>query len=185
MTGNRSNNSKARGDPAGKEPSVSTRKPIPFFATVLVMFIMWMIFSGKFDLFHLSLGLLSSFIVASLSSDLLIRSSTFSGMAGRGTRFCLYVPWLLYQILLANIHLLKLVLHPRMMDLINPQLIEFKSDLKNEPARVILANSITLTPGTITVSLSIYGNYKVHAIDDSSAAPLPGKMEQRVAKIFR
>ncbi len=71
-----------------------------------------------------------------------------------------------------------------MMDRINPQMIQFKSSLKNEMALVTFANSITLTPGTITVSLSMYGDYSVHAIDDASAEPLPGDMEKQVAKVF-
>ncbi len=71
-----------------------------------------------------------------------------------------------------------------MMERINPQMIQFKSSLKNEMALVTFANSITLTPGTITVSLSMYGDYSVHGIGDGSAEPLPGDMEKQVAKIF-
>jgi multicomponent Na+:H+ antiporter subunit E len=48
----------------------------------------------------------------------------------------------------------------------------------------IFANSITLTPGTVTVYVSIYGRYAVHAIDAPSGQSLPGEMERRVAQIF-
>jgi multicomponent Na+:H+ antiporter subunit E len=48
----------------------------------------------------------------------------------------------------------------------------------------ILANSITLTPGTVTVFTSVMGRFTVHAIDDASAQALPGEMEDRVARIF-
>jgi multicomponent Na+:H+ antiporter subunit E len=71
-----------------------------------------------------------------------------------------------------------------MMDLINPQMVKFNSHLESEMARFIYANSITLTPGTITVYVSLYGAYTVHAIDDASAAGLPGEMESRVGAIF-
>lgn len=148
------------------------------------MFAMWVIFSGKFDLFHLSLGIISCLIVAYLSSDLLITTTTLRIIPSLWGRFLLYYPWLLWQILLANIHVLKLVFHPNMKEKINPQLIHFKSRLKNDMALVTFANSITLTPGTITVSLSVYGDFSVHAIDDASAEPLPGDMENKVAKIF-
>ena len=77
-----------------------------------------------------------------------------------------------------------LVFHPRMMELIDPRIVRFDSKLKSDLARVTFANSITLTPGTITVNVSIFGNFAVHAIDAPSAELLPGEMEQRIAKVF-
>ena len=49
----------------------------------------------------------------------------------------------------------------------------------------IFGNSITLTPGTITVFVNVYGTYTVHAIDAASAEGLPGQMEERIARIFK
>ena len=160
------------------------RRVVPFLITFGVMLAMWVVLSGKFDAFHLSLGVISSLLVAYFTSDQLITDTSLGQIPVLWGRFVLYFPWLLWQIFLANIHLLKLVFHPQMMDRINPQMIQFKSSLKNEMALVTFANSITLTPGTITVSLSMYGDYSVHAIDDASAEPLPGDMEKQVAKIF-
>lgn len=159
-------------------------KLVPFIITFIVMFVMWVVFSGKFDLFHLSLGVASSLLVAFFTSDQLITNPAITHVPALWGRFFLYFPWLLWQIVLANIHLLKLVFDPQMNEKINPQLIQFKSSMKNEMALVTFANSITLTPGTITVSLSTYGDYTVHAIDDASADPLPGDMEKQVAKVF-
>lgn len=99
-------------------------------------------------------------------------------------RFLRYLPWLFYQILLANLHMLYLVFHPRMRHLIDPRIIEFKSRLNKELALVTFANSITLTPGTITVYVSIDGNFKVHAIDRKSAQALPGRMQVKVGRAF-
>ena len=64
-------------------------------------------------------------------------------------RFLLYLPWLAYQILASNIYVAYLVLHPRMP--IDPSLVEFETSLQSERALVLLAQSITLTPGTVTV----------------------------------
>jgi multicomponent Na+:H+ antiporter subunit E len=161
-----------------------SQKIVSFIITFSVMLIMWVIFSGKFDVFHFSLGVLSSLIVARVSSDLLIQSTSIYQIPGLWGRFFMYFPWLLWQIVLANLHLLKLVFDPDMINKINPQIIEFKSNIQNDMGLVTFANSITLTPGTITVSLSMFGDFKVHAIDDFSAEPLPGDMEQKVAKIF-
>lgn len=168
-----------------KRPLAEKRlRPIPFTITFVVMFAMWLVFSGKFDLFHMSLGVISCLIVAAMSSDLLITSTTFEGMPVLWGRFLMYFPWLLWQIVLANIHVLKLVYSKDMMERINPQMVHFKSWLKNDMALVTFANSITLTPGTITVALSVYGDFAVHAIDDPSAGGLPGDMETKSGHIF-
>jgi len=99
-------------------------------------------------------------------------------------RFIGYVPWLLYQIFLANLHVMYLVFHPRMMELIDPQIIEFDSKLTSDISRTTFANSITLTPGTITVHVTAGGKFSVHCIDTESGKPLPGEMEAKIAKVF-
>ena len=71
-----------------------------------------------------------------------------------------------------------------MMDLINPKIIEFDSRLKSDVSRTTFANSITLTPGTITIYAGIMGTFAVHCIDDKSGQDLPGEMESRIAKVF-
>lgn len=158
---------------------------IPFIATFVIVLAMWFVFSGKFKTPFIVMGVISSLLVAFFSHDLLFPKHTvFKGMGGVWFRFFLYIPWLIYQIVLANLHLLYLVFHPNMNELINPKIIKFKSKLKNDMAQVTFANSITLTPGTITVYLSVYGDYTVHSIDDSSCEGLPGDMERRVGKIF-
>jgi multicomponent Na+:H+ antiporter subunit E len=71
-----------------------------------------------------------------------------------------------------------------MRQLINPRMVSFKSRIDNRMGLFIMANSITLTPGTVTVFTSVMGRFTVHAIDDVSARGLPGEMEDRVARIF-
>jgi multicomponent Na+:H+ antiporter subunit E len=100
-------------------------------------------------------------------------------------RWLTYIPWLLYQIFLANLHVMYLVFHPKMMELIDPQVIEFDTRLKSDYARTTFANSITLTPGTITVNATVLGRFAVHCIDRPSSAALPGDMEKRIVKVFR
>jgi multicomponent Na+:H+ antiporter subunit E len=148
------------------------------------MFGVWVLLSGRFDAFHLSLGLISCGIVSYLSSDLLFSSPRPRGLLSQWARFIRYIPWLMVEITKANLHVAKLALHPRMMELIDPRIVKFRSKLKSELALVTFANSITLTPGTITVYVSIDGDFKVHAIDKASGDPLPGKMEANIAKAF-
>lgn len=165
-------------------PGLQKQPVTSFFLTFFIMFAIWILLSGKFDLFHISLGIISCGIVAFISCDLLFPSPQLKGLAILWPRFILYIPWLLYQVFLANIHVMYLVFHPRMMALIDPGIIEFRSRLKSDMSLVTFANSITLTPGTITVYVSIYGDFQVHAIDKKSGEALPGEMEERIARAF-
>ena len=151
------------------------------------MFALWILLSGIFDAFHLSLGIISCALVSYFSGDLLFGTLNIkaSRLLGTWIRFVRYIPWLLYQIFLANLHVLYLSFHPRMMELIDPRIIRFRSKLKGDLSRVTFANSITLTPGTITVYVSLDGDFRVHAIDEKSRVGLPGEMEERIAKAFR
>ena len=158
---------------------------LPFIVTFVIMIGFWLIFSGKFDLFHLSLGVVSCLIVSFFSSDLLFPTGLKTDFLACWIRFALYVPWLLYQILLANLHVLRLSFHPHMMALIDPHIIEFNSHLQSDIARTTFANSITLTPGTITVNVSAMGRFTVHCIDVTSGDPLPGEMERQIERIFK
>ncbi len=155
-----------------------------FFLTFLIMFAFWLVFSGRFDMFHLSMGAVSCAIVSFLSRDLLFPTPFGRTLPLVWLRFAGYIPWLLYQIFLANLHVMYLVFHPRMMDLIDPHIMEFNSRLTGDVSRTTFANSITLTPGTITVDASAVGKFSVHCINAKSGEPLPGEMEAKIAKIF-
>jgi multicomponent Na+:H+ antiporter subunit E len=154
-----------------------------YLYTFLIMFGFWILLSGKFDLFHLVLGVISSALVALLSSDILMHDARKNDRLAVGFRFVCYVPWLLYQIVLSTLHVTFLALHPRMVERIDPTIVTFKTKLQSNIARVALANSITLTPGTITIRV-VDGIFYVHAISRKAAAGLPGEMEDRLARVF-
>ncbi|MFP3980314.1 MAG: Na+/H+ antiporter subunit E [Desulfobacterales bacterium] len=152
--------------------------------TFLVCFATWIVLSGRFDLFHLLLGVIASCIVSTISADILFPVHEFRQLPKMSARFILYLPWLLYKVFQANLNILYLTFHPRMHERIDPQIITFQSRVKGNMALLIFANSITLTPGTVTVHVSVLGKYTVHAIDGKSAEALPGRMEQKVEQIF-
>lgn len=155
-----------------------------FLISFFILILFWVIFSGRFDLFHLSLGVISCAIVAWFVSDLSTPDPRPVGVVRLWLNFILYFPWLLWQIFLANLHVLFLVLSPKMMDRIDPQIIRITTRIDDRLGLVTFANSITLTPGTITINVSMHGDLSIHAIDKESAAALPGEMERRVARIF-
>ncbi len=172
-------------EPDFSAPPGLARKPLTARLILFgVLFGAWVLLSGRFDGFHLTLGLVSCALVTAFSGDLLLLELQQPGLVRAWVRFARYLPWLLYQIFLSNLHILRIVLHPRMMELIDPQIIRFRSPLTKELALVAFANSITLTPGTITVYVSVDGDFQVHAIDRQSADALPGEMETRIMRTF-
>jgi len=160
------------------------RSPAAFVLTFVIMAATWVILSGQFDPFHLSLGVISCLLVSWFSSDLIFANPGDARLTGVWLRFLVYIPWLIWEIVKANVWLMYLVFHPRMMDLIDPHIIKFPSRIKSDMGNVAFGNSITLTPGTITVSIDMKNRYSVHAIDRKSSAGLPGTMEDKVAWTF-
>jgi len=162
-----------------------------FVANFITLFVVWFFISHKTDLFHLSLGAISCLIVAFVSTNLLYtdRQKGFIERIGEALRFILYMGWLLYQIVLANFHVFKLATSPRPIEQnIDPRIFTFKTRLKTDFAKFILANSITLTPGTVTIR--IQGDiFYVHAITRKAMGDLVddeqmSEMEKRVAWVF-
>lgn len=170
-------------DTPGKEAAEKGSPFFPFLITFIILFATWITLSGNFSGLLISLGLVSSLIVAWFFHDLL-----FPRFTGRHlvvcARFSAYMPWLVVEIIKANFHLLHLVFHPRMKDMIDPHITDFKSGLESDLAITTLANSITLTPGTITVTAGSDGVFRVHAIDRPSAKGLPGNMLDKVVHIY-
>ena len=149
--------------------------------TFLILFALWLLFSGHFDTHHLALGLLCAALVAAFSSDLLFPDTLTARTAVTTWRVVCYLPWLLYQIVLANLHVVYLVCRPGQL---RPQIVRFRTGLTGDLAKVVLGNSITLTPGTITMDIE-GDEFTVHAVSDQAAMDLrSGEMERRVAHAF-
>lgn len=159
--------------------------------TFIILFVAWVLLSGKFDLFHLSMGGISCLLVSLLSQDLLFteRQKGLGPRLAEAVRFVPYCFWLLYQIVLANFHVIGLAISPRLREReLDPYIFTFKTKLTSEFARFVLANSITLTPGTVTVRIQDDVFY-VHAISRKAAgdfveAETMSEMERRVAWVF-
>jgi multicomponent Na+:H+ antiporter subunit E len=152
-----------------------------FLITALVMFSFWILLSGEFTFILITSGVVASLIVAYLSHDLFIGKPDLKTEIGRVFKFIVYLPWLLWEIILANFEIAYLVLNPK--PLIDPQLVRFKNDLKTDLGLVTLAHSITLTPGTVTVEAT-KEEFVIHAIWQKSAdGIIGGEMQRKVKKI--
>ncbi len=157
----------------------------------IILFFAWILLSGKFDVFHITLGVISCALVTKVSSDLFFhqKQKGLKERLGEAMRFIAYCFWLLYQIIVANFHVVGLALSPKLMAKnFDPHIFTFKTSLKGEFARFVLANSITLTPGTVTIRIS-KDVFFIHAISKKAVGDLAEKetmseMERRVAWVF-
>jgi multicomponent Na+:H+ antiporter subunit E len=113
--------------------------------------------------------------------DEMFRTSAMTTKLNVG-RFILYLPWLTWQIVTASLQVAYVVMSPRMP--IDPALVKFKTKLSNISSKVILGNSITLTPGTIT--LNITGDeFLVHSLMDVSFSGIENDaLPLKVARLF-
>ena len=152
-----------------------------FLITAIAMFIFWILLSGEFTFILITSGVVASLIVAYLSHDIFVGKADLKTETGRVFKFIVYIPWLLWEIILANVEIVYLVLNPK--PLIDPQLVHFKNDLKTDLGIVTLAHSITLTPGTVTVEAN-REEFIIHAIWQKSAEGIiGGEMQRKVKKI--
>ena len=146
----------------------------------LVYFALWVIFNGRFSTEIFIIG-----IILSVSLDLFVKHIMKIRISGATFFNCLkllpdavfYALVLLVEIIKANIAITKLVLAPSIN--LEPCLVKFTTPLKTNAARIALANSITLTPGTITVSLE-GSTFLVHALNREIASGLQGSIFERL-----
>lgn len=136
----------------------------------------WLLWSGHFDGLLLLLGTLSVLLVLFLSVRMRLVDREGVPLELM-PRLVLYVPWLLWEIVKANLDVTRRILSPRLP--ISPRIMTVHSSQRRELARVIYANSITLTPGTVTIDLR-GPVFTVHALTKEAAeGVLTGEMDRR------
>lgn len=136
----------------------------------IIFFLMWIIFNGQITLeialFGLAIAAVMYFFICkfmdySFRKDIAIFKETGYILK--------YIGVLFLEIIKANMATIHLIMSSKYQN--EPVLVHFKSNLKTRTARVLLANSITLTPGTITVSLE-EDEFVVHCLDKDFAKDL-------------
>ncbi|MCX9013440.1 MAG: Na+/H+ antiporter subunit E [Candidatus Methanoperedens sp.] len=167
----------------GKLGSVRT---FSFIFTFIMMYLFWLLNSGVFEIFYMSLGLACALVVAYAFHSRFTLVKDYRHALKSLIRFAAYLPWITWQIILSNWDIVKRVLSPGMP--IDPCIISFQSTLKSDIAMTTLGNSITLTPGTITIDIDYDGTFYVHSIArepaDSLLTTPPCEMAARVGYIF-
>lgn len=152
------------------------------------LFAAWVVLSGKLDAAHLGAGAATALVLA-VATDRLWALPPPIGPSGRlafhGVRWgrgLLYVFWLAGEVVVSGLQVAYVVLHPRLP--VDPRLVRFRSQLPHTLARLTLANSITLTPGTVT--LEVEGDeFLVHALTPLGARGIEERtIRNRVVTLF-
>lgn len=146
----------------------------------LVYFILWVIFNGRITSEIVIAGIIIS-VLLDLAVKKFLRINFTNAKIFKFIKLLpdvvFYFIVLIVEIIKANISVTRIVLSSAIQ--VEPCLVRFTTPLKTTAARIALANSITLTPGTVTVSLE--GNeLLVHALDKDTAGGLEGSIFEKL-----
>lgn len=158
----------------------------------LVVFILscivWILITMKFTLSSLLAGLILSFVTTLVAGEILIvtrRKFNFN----RIIYAIGYIFKLFWEMLKANFHVAYIVIHPKLP--VKPGIVKIKTKLKKDSGLTMLANSITLTPGTLTVDIDKENQILyIHWIDvlnedmDTATKAIGNKFEKILEEMF-
>lgn len=133
-----------------------------YLYTVIVLFVIWLFLTSSLDPQELTMGFVLSLIIAALTYQVFTKYGLSNLHPKRILYAIAYIPYFLWAMIMANLDVAYRVLHPKRP--INPGIVEIKTDLTNDIAKLVLANSITLTPGTMSVDIKGDRLY-IHWID--------------------
>ena len=154
----------------------------------LVLFAFWMVLSGRTETKFVVYGILTAVVTTWVTYPLLLvpnkdGSKKYYVFGFSIPKMIMYFFWLMWQLVLANIDVLLATTGQELN--IDPKVVRFRFKADNPMASVILANSITLTPGTVTMNVTDDGVYEIHALTVGAAAGvLDGGMQKKVADLY-
>ncbi len=168
-------------------PQNGTHRVRNFLYMFGLLVIVWLALTSSIHWQELTIGILFSLILAVVLSSSYAELGLPPLSVRRIVYFCIYHVVLLKEIIIANIDVAYRVIHPKMP--IRPGIVVIKTGLKQDIAKLILANSITLTPGTFT--LDIIGDMLlIHWINikdehvDQATRIIGERFEKYLRKIF-
>jgi multicomponent Na+:H+ antiporter subunit E len=147
-------------------------------AVFVVLLSTWLLWSGVYEPLTIGLGVASCAFVAWFTARLQPEPQPKTEL-GFWFRLLLYTPWLLKEILVANLQVARVICAPSLP--ISPQMLRVPCGPKTAMGQTLYANSITLTPGTITLDLRD-GTVLVHALCKGSSLD---EMDQRCCAVER
>jgi multicomponent Na+:H+ antiporter subunit E len=137
-----------------------------------ILFSVWLLLSGHYEPLILGFGVGSCALVVFIAHRMDVVDH--EGVPYLGTRLVRYIPWLMKEIFVANVKVAKIILDPRLP--ISPIIVHFRGSQRTDMGRFLYANSVTLTPGTITTGVD--GNeFEIHAL---TLADVDGREEDEM-----
>ncbi len=154
-------------------------KPTQYVLLGLGLAAVWFLLSGHTDTLLLSLGAASVVLCVWLSWRMDVTDRESHPVLA-GIRYVSFWPWMAWEIFKANLDVARRILSPSLP--ISPTCFEVRASQKTVLGRVVYANGITLTPGTVT--LDVRGDrFEVHALSEDTAGDLQeGRMDARVTR---
>ncbi|HRL75628.1 MAG TPA: Na+/H+ antiporter subunit E [Candidatus Accumulibacter phosphatis] len=150
-------------------------------SALFALYAFWVLLSGFFTPFLLSAGLGCALAVVLFAHRMDVIDDEGHPIHVGWRALCSYWPWLLKEVVKSSWDVSRRILDPRLP--ISPVLVRFKPSQKTELGLVIHANSITLTPGTISVQVEPE-EFLVHALTrEGGAALADSEMDRRVAAL--
>jgi multicomponent Na+:H+ antiporter subunit E len=122
-----------------------------YIALFILSFIFWMLLTFEFTVPNIIVGAVSSVICALFFGKVFVKNVYKLLQPQRYFWFIVYLCVFIWECLKANLDVAYRVLHPKMP--IKPGIVKVRTTLKSEMAKMLLANSITMTPGTISVDI--------------------------------
>lgn len=130
----------------------------------ILALLIWTFLTWPPDLQHLIIGILVSSFVSFMTGDMFVKRPHVFRRISRYLWFLYYIPLFIWECIKANIDVAYRVAHPDLP--INPGIVKVKTTLKSDTALTFLANSITLTPGTMSVDIDPENGFLyIHWID--------------------
>ncbi len=157
------------------------------FLTIF-LFAIWLILSGL-ELHNIIIGILVSILILALFGDITIKGEINIKRIKRFLWFFYYTPVFIFEVVKANLDVAYRILMPNLP--IKPGIVKIRTKLKSDEGLTILANSITLTPGTLSVDIDKENGYiYVHWIYvrdkdiEKTTKYIAEKFEKILTKIF-
>ena len=158
-----------------------------FFSTLIIYFLFWLAYTTSFAAEEMIIGIIIATLLSLFTYKSFTQIKSDNNIFKRIISFIAYIPIFIIEMVKANIDVARRVINPNLP--INPGIVKINTDLSSDYAKLFLANSITLTPGTLTMDVKDDSLY-IHWIDvassdkDEQKEQIAGKFEDRLGGIF-
>ena len=158
-----------------------------YIFTVIVLFLLWLLLTDTFYSHEVWVGAISAFLIAGF---------TYAAFTEHGLKNLhpkklfwgiVYIPYFLWEMTKANFDVAYRVIHPKLP--IKPGIVEVKTNMKSDIGKVAVANSITLTPGTLTLDIKgdrmfIHWIYVESEDIEKASELIPERFERILKRVF-